>query len=275
MSSRTAMLGSWLHGGPDVQYNTEHPVYPVLQDIGREITQRLKPKAVVVFSAHWMGKKDTILINKEEHVDLVYDFYGFPDHFYKAQYPNQGSPELASQIMAMLSEAGIQSLGVTRGLDHGVWSGFSVAFDPQTNPLDVPLVQVSLFKSESPRDHYALGRAVARLRQDGIVIIGAGMTVHNLRDMHVVFGGNKIPLPYSVSFDNAVKEAVEVDPSVREDKMAEVCTRPDARQAHPFMDHLMPLFIAAGAAQDDRGRQTWTMHEGSFAWAQYRFGDLP
>lgn len=220
-------------------------------------------------------------------------FYGFPDHFYKAQYPNQGSPELASQIMAMLSEAGIQSLGVTRGLDHGVWSGFSVgesrkqprdlqqvlttppAFDPQTNPLDVPLVQVSLFKSESPRDHYALGRAVARLRQDGIVIIGAGMTVHNLRDMHVVFGGNKIPLPYSVSFDNAVKEAVEVDPSVREDKMAEVCTRPDARQAHPFMDHLMPLFIAAGAAQDDRGRQTWTMHEGSFAWAQYRFGDLP
>lgn len=222
-------------------------------------------------------------------------FYGFPDHFYTAQYPSKGSPELASKVMVMLSEAGIQTFGVERGLDHGVWSGFSVgesskhprnrsatrqltaspAFDPQTNPLGVPLVQVSLFKSESPRDHYTLGRAVSRLRDEGVVIIGAGMTVHNLRDMHVMSAGNTAPLPYAVTFDDAVKAAVEVDPSVREERMAEVCGRPDARQAHPFMDHLMPLFIAAGAAHDDWGRQTWTMQEGSFGWAQYRFGDLP
>lgn len=212
-------------------------------------------------------------------------FHGFPSHYYKAQYPNKGSPELAGRIMAMLSEAGIRSKGVSRGLDHGVWSGFSVgesrpcpgraspadrltpAFDPQTNPLNVPLVQVSLFKSESPGDHYALGRAVSRLRQEGIVIIGAGMTVHNLRDMHVMFEGNSNPLPYSVSFDNAVKGAVEVDPAEREARMAALYKRPDARQAHPFMDHLMPLFIAAGAAHDDSGLQTWTLHEGSFAWA--------
>lgn len=149
------------------------------------------------------------------------------------------------------------------------------AFDPQSNPLNVPLVQVSLFKSESPGDHYALGRAVSRLRQEGVVIVGAGMTVHNLRDVHAMFDGNAQPLPYAVSFDNAVKLAVEVDPALREAKMAELCLRPDARQAHPFMDHLMPLFIAAGAAHDVWGRQTWTMQEGSFGWAQYRFGDLP
>ena len=129
-----------------MQYNTEHPVYPILQQIGQEITQRVKPKAVVVFSAHWMGDEDTVYINKEEHTDLVYEyapldypllkqwnvysqtlsFYGFPDHFYRAQYPSKGSPELASKIMVMLSEAGIQTYGVKRGLDHGVWSGFSV-----------------------------------------------------------------------------------------------------------------------------------------------------
>ena len=164
--------------------------------------------------------------------------------------------------MVMLSEAGIQTFGVKRGLDHGVWSGFSVgessrsirvapvsrawliarpAFDPRSNPLSVPLVQVSLFKSESPHDHYALGRAVSRLRDEGVVIIGAGMTVHNLRDMHVMSEGNTEPLPYAVSFDNAVKSAVEADPAVREQKMAELCGRPDARQAHPFMDHLMPF----------------------------------
>ncbi|KAJ4135865.1 hypothetical protein NW768_003467 [Fusarium equiseti] len=263
------------HGGPDVQYNTRHPVYPVLQQIGKEITQNVKPKAVVVFSAHWMGEKDTIHINNEVDTDLIYDFYGFPEHFYEAKYPSKGSPELASKIMLMLSEAGIQSYGMKRGLDHGVFSGFHVAFNPETNPLNVPLVQVSLFKSEDPHAHYALGRAVSALREEGIVIIGAGMSVHNLRDMHHMFEGNTEPLPYVVSFDNALKEAAEADPAVREEKMAAICKRGDAKQAHPFMDHLMPVFIAAGAAGEDKGKQTWTLHEGSFGWSQFRFGDVP
>lgn len=149
------------------------------------------------------------------------------------------------------------------------------AFDPETNPLNVPLVQVSLFKSESPSAHYALGRAVSALRDEGVVIIGAGMSVHNLRDLHSVFDGDGAPLPYTVSFDNALREAVEADPAQREDKMAAVCARPDARQAHPYMDHVMPVFVAAGAAYEDRGKQTWTFHEGSMGWAQYRFGQLP
>ncbi|KAG5788232.1 hypothetical protein H9Q69_012700 [Fusarium xylarioides] len=239
------------HGGPDVQYNTKHPVYPVLQQIGKEITQKVKPKAVVVFSAHWMGEERAIHVNNAVDTPLIYDFYGFPDHFYKAQYPNEGSPELASKIMVMLSEAGIQSYGMKRGLDHGVFSGFHVAFNPETNPLNVPLVQVSVFKNEDPHAHYALGRAVSALRDEGIVIIGAGMSVHNLRDMHHMFEGNTEPLPYVVSFDNALKEAVEADPAIREEKMAAICKRGDAKQAHPFMDHLMPVFIAAGAASED------------------------
>ncbi|KAF4335314.1 aromatic ring-opening dioxygenase subunit [Fusarium beomiforme] len=262
------------HGGPDVQYNTKHPVYPVLQRIGREITHKVKPKAVVVFSAHWMGEESTIHVNNAIDTPLIYDFYGFPDHFYKAQYPSKGSPELASKIMIMLSEAGIQSYGMKRGLDHGVFSGFHVAFNPETNPLNVPLVQVSLFKNEDPHAHYALGRAVSALRGEGIVIIGAGMSVHNLRDMHHMFEGNTEPLPYVVSFDNALKEAVEADPAVREEKMAAICKRGDAKQAHPYMDHLMPVFIAAGAAGEDRGKQIWTLHEGSFGWSQFRFGDV-
>ncbi|KAL6404893.1 4,5-DOPA dioxygenase extradiol-like protein [Ilyonectria robusta] len=168
--------------------------------------------------------------------------------------------------MVMLSEAGIQSYGVKRGLDHGVWSGFHVGRRAS---------EVSLYKNEDPHAHYALGRAVASLREQGIVIIGAGMSVHNLRDMHYMYEGNNKPMPYTVSFDNALKEAVEVDPALREDKMAAVTKRGDAHQAHPFMDHLMPVYIAAGAAGEDWGKQTWTLHEGSFGWAQYRFGDVP
>lgn len=139
----------------------------------------------------------------------------------------------------------------------------------------MPLVQVSLYKNEDAHAHYALGRAVSALRDQGIVIIGAGMSVHNLRDLWQLFQGQTEPLPYTVSFDNALKEAVEVDPAIREEKMAAVCKRPDAKQAHPHMDHLMPVFVAAGAAGDDWGRQTWTLHEGSMGWAQYRFGNVP
>jgi len=99
------------------------------------------------------------------------------------------------------------------------------------------------------------------------------MTVHNLRDLRRTWG-NSQPLPYVVSFDNALKEATEAPPSERQEKMRIVAGRPDAREAHPWMDHLMPLYIAAGAAGEDLGKQTWTKHEGSFAWAQYRFGDV-
>ncbi|KAL2269472.1 hypothetical protein VTJ83DRAFT_1656 [Remersonia thermophila] len=262
------------HGGPDVQYNTKHPVYPVLQAIGKEITQKVKPKAVVVFSAHWQAEPNEIHLNNAEDTDLIYDFYGFPPEFYKATFPSKGSPELAGRILGLLSDAGIRARGLKRGLDHGVFSGFNVAFDPASNPLGCPLVQVSLFHSEDPHAHFRLGEAVAPLRDEGVVIIGTGMTVHNLRDMRFAWGKPE-PLPYAVSFDNALKDAVEADPAVRKDRMAEILKRPDARQAHPWMDHLMPVYVAAGAAGEDRGVQTWTLHEASFAWAQYRFGQVP
>lgn len=201
-------------------------------------------------------------------------FYGFPDSFYKATFPSKGNPQLASHILQLLHTAGIRASGQARGLDHGVFSGFNVAFPPASNPLTCPLVQVSLFNNEDPDAHYRLGEAVASLRDEGVVIIGTGMTVHNLRDLRRAWG-NPTPLPYAVSFDEALKVAVEADPAERQVLMAGVTKRGDARQAHPWMDHLMPVYVAAGAAGEDRGVQTWTMHEGSFAWAQYRFGDVP
>lgn len=196
---------------------------------------------------------------------------------YQASYPNTGDPGLANHIIDLLGSAGIKAEGVQRGLDHGVWSGFHVAFDPVDNPLGVPLVQVSIFHSEDPDQHYRLGQAVASLRDEGIVIIGAGMSVHNLRDMWDAMSSDdpSKPLPYAVSFDNALKEAVEAPVKERQMKMAMVCGRPDAKQAHPSMDHLMPVYVAAGAAGMDIGKQLWTKHEGCFAWAQYRFGEVP
>ncbi|KAI0883803.1 LigB-domain-containing protein [Annulohypoxylon maeteangense] len=262
------------HGGPTVQYETEHPAYPILQNIGKEITEKVKPKAVVVFSGHWEAGRNVIEVNTAEHTDLIYDFYGFPPEYYKAQYPNKGSPELASHILDLLTKAGIEAKGVTRGLDHGVWSGFHVAFHPQDNPLNVPLVQVSLYNNQDVDLHYRLGQAVASLRDENILVIGAGMSVHNLRD-YFVTQGDPNPLPYVPVFDEALKEAVESPPSERQTRMSQVAKRPDAKQAHPRFDHLMPLYVAAGVAGDDAGKRTWTLHEGSMGWGQYRFGKVP
>jgi aromatic ring-opening dioxygenase catalytic subunit (LigB family) len=106
--------------------DTEHPAYFKLAEIGREITTKVKPKAVVVFSAHWQDGPNRISINVAEKTDLIYDFYGFPRHYYEYDYPNKGSPEVAERVIGRLESAGIEVEKFRRGLDHGVWAGFMV-----------------------------------------------------------------------------------------------------------------------------------------------------
>ncbi|CAG9993102.1 unnamed protein product [Clonostachys byssicola] len=260
-------------GGPNFMENTSHPAYAKLAEVGHEITTRVKPKAVVAFSAHWQSGPTTIQINTAEKTDLIYDFYGFPPHYYEFEYPSRGSPELAERVIQNLETSGIQVERVKRGLDHGIWVGFIAAFNPKTNPLNVPLVQVSLYSNEDPAKHYQLGRALESLRTEGVLIIGAGMAVHNLRDFRAMRGAPKT-MPYAYSFDEALKGAVTADPQDREAKMSELMKRDDMRKAHPTLEHLFPMYIAAGAAGSDVGEQIWTYPEGSLNWAQYRFGQV-
>lgn len=253
---------------------TSHPAYAQLQSIGMEITTRVKPKAVVVLSAHWQGyPADTIEINTATSQGLIYDFYGFPAHYYEMKYPNTGSPEVAERVLDLLKAAGINGEGVRRGLDHGVWASFMCAFSPEKNPLGVPVVQVSLFDTEDADMHYALGQALAPLRDEGIQIIVSGMAVHNLRDMRKAFA-QPGPLPYAVSFDEGLREAAEQSPETRQEALRKLLERPDARQAHPTFEHLLPLHVGAGAAGSDVGKQVYTLPEGSMSWAMYRFGEV-
>jgi len=113
-------------GGPSFMEQTDHPAYAKLAAVGREITTKVKPKAVAVFSAHWQGGPNKIKINVAEQTDLIYDFYGFPPHYYEYEYPNKGSSEVAEKIIEKLAVAGIEVERVKRGLDHGVWAGFMV-----------------------------------------------------------------------------------------------------------------------------------------------------
>ena len=113
-------------GGPNFMGDTTHPAYAKLAAIGRDITTQVKPKAVLVFSAHWQDGPNKIKINVAEQTDLIYDFHGFPPHYYEYDYPNKGSPEVAEKAIKKLAAVGIEVERVKRGLDHGVWVGFMV-----------------------------------------------------------------------------------------------------------------------------------------------------
>ena len=147
-------------------------------------------------------------------------------------------------------------------------------FPPQ-NALTVPIVQVSIFDSESPTTHYALGQAVASLRSQGYLIICSGMAVHNLRDWQWAFQNHKA-MEYVETFDEALKEAV-VNGGVGEErrkKMEEMLEREDARKAHPTFEHLLPVHVAAGAGEGEGAQRIWTMGDNSVSWAQFRFGEV-
>ena len=160
----------------------------------------------------------------------------------------------------------------------------------------MPIVQVSLFDNEDLDRHYCMGEALQSLRDEGVLIVGAGMAVHNLQDYRKSRGlGENMPcvLPvdynaiaiilnrigltpcsYSSTFDDALKDAATSNPEERKEKMMELLERSDGRQAHPTLDHILPMYIVAGAAGESSGKQLWTMPEISLSWAQYRFGEL-
>ncbi|CAN8097715.1 unnamed protein product [Discula destructiva] len=255
-------------GGPNLMENREHPAFKKLGETGRGITTKVKPKAVVVVSAHWQNGPSRVSINYAEETDIIYDFYNFPPHYYEYKYPNKGSP-----VIDNLAGAGIHVQKVKRGLDHGVLVGFVVAFDPEKNPLKVPIVQLSLYGNEGPDKHYRLGQALQSLREEGVLIVGAGMVVHNLHDYRKSRGSGAV-MPYSTEFGAALTEAVTPKPSDRQGSLASLLSSSLARQAHPTFEHILLISVAAGAAGLDDGKRIWALAEGSLNWGQYRFGKV-
>lgn len=134
------------------------------------------PQAVLVISGHW--ETDVLSLTSSSAPELLFDYYGFPEHTYQLTYPAPGSPELAAQVAQLLGEAGIPSqLDGSRGFDHGVFIPFKLVY-PEA---EIPVVQLSLRADLDPAFHLAVGRALAPLREQGVLIIGSGMSYHNLR----------------------------------------------------------------------------------------------
>ncbi len=243
------------HGGPNLIHDQAHPAYRTLQSLGHEITHSVRPKALLVISAHWQSDSPSnIQVSSPSTQELLYDYYGFPSDYYNLSYPATGSPQLAERVVRVLGEGGIKAEAVERGLDHGVFIPFMAAFDSKENPLNIPIVSMGLFGSDDGAAHFRLGEALACLRDEGVVIIASGMAVHNLRDFRRAMqggfvGGVAKPMEYCESFDEALKVAVETPPKGRKEAMLGLLKRGDARKAHPSLEHLLPVYVGAGAGR--------------------------
>lgn len=198
-----------------------------------------RPRAILGVSGHWEAADFTV--GSAAQPDLIYDYYGFPEHTYRLQFPAQGSPALASRVRALLAEAGVASTAdASRGWDHGVFVPLILA----TPDADIPVVQLSLRADLDPAAHLAAGRALRPLRDEGVLIVGSGMSWHNMRGFSPAFTER------SAVFDAWLEQAV-TDPAVRESALARWDAAPNAREAHPREEHLLPLMVAAGAASGE------------------------
>ncbi len=206
-----------------------------------------RPKALLVISAHWEEDAPTVMSGQAP--PLLYDYYGFPPEAYAITWPAPGSPALAARVRALLETAGFKTAeNTTRGFDHGVFVPLKLAW-PEG---DVPVVQLSLRTGLDPAEHIAMGRALAPLRDEGVFIVGSGLSFHNLRAI-----GDPRAMAVSRTFDTWLRGAAAAEEGARNRGLVEWAQAPAARASHPREEHLLPLMVIAGAAGADRGVVAW------------------
>ena len=211
----------------------------------------VKPKAILVISAHWEETIPTVGYRDSES-KLYYDYYGFPKETYDPYLTYQAPSDLAlaSRVHELLSNAGIPSAKENRGFDHGVFIPMKLAVPDES----IPIVQLSLLSNQSPEQHIKLGAALSPLRDENVLIITSGSLTHNLRELRQS-SPNSAPVPWATAFVNWVKATVEVPANDLEaikasiNKLARIeNVAPELRQNHPTLEHLLPLHVAAGAS---------------------------
>ncbi|HSG57018.1 MAG TPA: class III extradiol ring-cleavage dioxygenase [Paracoccaceae bacterium] len=233
-----------------------------LKDLRRELGDR--PRAVLLVSAHW--EEAVFSFSGAARPPMLYDYYNFPPEMYAIRYDAPGEPALAARAAALLEAGGMAArIDPARGFDHGTFS-LMQAIWPEA---DMPVVQMSIRTDYDPAAHIAAGHLIASLRDDGVAIIGSGLSYHNLRNMGPQAAGP------SRAFDHWLQTSLLGKPAaMRETDLVHWTAAPAARLAHPREDHLLPLMVAAGAAREDPA--TLAYHEdaflGSMAVSSFRFG---
>jgi aromatic ring-opening dioxygenase catalytic subunit (LigB family) len=208
-----------------------------------------RPRAVLMISAHWEEPVPTVMTAARP--PMLYDYSGFPPESYQITWPAPGEPALAARVQSLLRAHGIESgASPDRGYDHGAFVPLKLTWPD----ADMPTIQLSLKEGLDPSQHLAIGRALAPLRDEGVLILGSGMSYHNMRGF---FRGGGDVAAHSRAFDAWLGETAALDAAERDRRLADWASAPSARQSHPREEHLLPLMVVAGAAGADRGRTAY------------------
>ena len=220
------------------------------------------PAAIVVVSAHWEERVPTVQTG--ERPPMLYDYYGFPPDSYRITWPAPGAPRVAARVRELLGEAGFETGGdAKRGFDHGAFVPLKLAYPD----ADVPTVQLSLVRGLDPAEHLAMGRALRPLRDEGVFLVGSGMTFHDLRGF-----GDPAAIPVSEDFDAWLRETMAAEPAERERRLVAWSEAPSARRAHPREEHLLPLMVVTGAAGGERATVPYNGTVLGLRLSAYHFG---
>src|SRR4051812_667667 len=226
----------WMKGQ---SYDAHQKLKAALQQVPQLVGAT--PKAVLMISAHWEEKDFAVMSNASP--PMLYDYSGFPENTYQIHYTAPGAPKLAERVHGLLEGAGITAgFNASRGFDHGAFVPMAVMYPDAS----IPLVQLSLKRGLDPDAHLAAGRALAPLRNKGVLIVGSGSSYHNLRML-----GPESKAP-SAAFDDWLRRTLEgTNFEQRTTLLASWEAAPSARIAHPREEHLLPLMVAVGAAERD------------------------
>jgi 4,5-DOPA dioxygenase extradiol len=254
------------HGGPNIVID-ESAARTYLETLGERLP---RPKAIVVMSAHF--ETQGVAVVADPKPGMIYDFGGFAPELYKMVYPAPGEPALAEKVYGMLDDAGLAPTKLDeRGYDHGTWTPLKLAFPG----ADIPVVQVSVDPSRDAAWHYAVGKALSPLREEGVLLIGSGHITHNLRALFPVMRGGKAPDPALVDQVNGFTGwfADRLAADDREAILDWKARAPYPAENHPTDEHLMPIFFAYGAAGDNPRveRAHASKQLGFFAYDSYLF----
>jgi aromatic ring-opening dioxygenase catalytic subunit (LigB family) len=221
------------------------------------------PRALLVISAHWEAPVPTVMTSARP--PMLYDYYGFPPASYAITWPAPGNPALAERVRGLLGAGGFATAAdPARGFDHGTFVPFKLTYPD----ADVPTVQLSLKAGLDPAEHLAMGRALAPLRDEGVLVLGSGMSFHNLR----LFREPRASRGIAEAFDAWLRESAVLPEGERDRRLAAWASAPSARQAHPREEHLLPLLVVAGAAGVDRATVAYSGTVFGARISAYHFG---
>jgi len=228
---------------------------------GLAVTLPEPPEAILIVSGHW--EEPAFTASAALHPELIFDYSGFPEHTYRLTWPAPGSPELARNAAELLKQASLPAaVSATRGFDHGVFAPLKVVF-PEAR---IPVVALSLAASLDPALHLAAGRALAPLRDQGVLIVGSGMSFHNLR----AYLRPETP-ERARAFDAWLTHAIESPAGARDALLTGWRKAPFTAFAHPREEHLIPLMVTAGAGGAASGKRIFSDEPMGAAISAYRF----